>query len=88
MLQFILSACTMKKFISLIIAMLALCTMLVGCGDKGLEQASTVYSGNAVFELTDDNKENFSVEIASKGTGKVERLIIGSKNYTDNYSYA
>ena len=57
--------------------MLALCTMLVGCGDKGLEQASTVYSGNAVFELTDDNKENFSVEIASKGTGKVERLIIG-----------
>lgn len=78
----------MKKFISLIIAMLALSIMLVGCGDKGLEQASTVYSGNAVFELTDDNKENFSVEIASKGTGKVKRLIIGSKNYTDNYSYS
>ena len=34
------------------------------------------------------NTENFSVSIPEKGTGSVERIVIGSKNYTEDFSYS
>ena len=79
----------MKKLFTILAALAVVCCILAGCGQgAALEQGSKVYDGNAVFELGEANTENFSVSIPEKGTGSVERIVIGSKNYTEDFSYS
>lgn len=79
----------MKKLFTILAALAVFCCILAGCGQgAALEQGSKVYDGNAVFELGEANTENFSVSIPKKGTGSVERIVIGSKNYTEDFSYS
>lgn len=76
-----------KRVLSLVIFITMLFTF-TACGNgSALIEGKTVYDEKGIFELSESNSENYSVNVSSKGTGKVEKIIIGSKAVTEGFSY-
>jgi hypothetical protein len=74
----------MKKILIIALSLILVSTLLCGCG---LSQGKIVYENIGVFDLSDSNTENFSINVTSKNEGKVTKLMIGPNNIDYGYVY-